>query len=1242
MKKRYFYLLMLLLLLLPLSTAAASQAEEKYEIYPIPQNEKDLGTDFTLTNEVNLVAEDGIDTPTKEFLEEILSSKSIEVNTSDQIVPSQTNILLGTKGSNGYVDNYFNKNIAYDSTIFEKIDPYVLAMDTDLEENGTIAILGKDTESAFYGLETLKMITDQISGKKIHAMQYEDYADSKWRGFIEGFYGFPWSHESRISLMEFGGKIKMNAYIYGPKDEKYHNSQWRKPYPEEELAKIQELAEVGHKTKTQFIWAIHPGFSMIDWDNYDQELGTLLAKLDQVYGAGVRQFGLFMDDISTAQSLKDTEKHMKLVKDIADWVEAKGDVKPLIYTPPFYNKAWTGEAGKPYLEAMSTLPKDVEIMWTGDDVIGTVNQPDMQWVKDFIGRDPFVWLNWPVNGYAGSRLLLGEGEHFLEKGTHNISGVVSNPLEQAELSKVAIFAVGDFAWNVDDYNSKQSWEDSFNYIAPNAASELRTIAHHASDPSPNRRGVVLEESENIKVELDEFMSKFQQEEPVEVIGEQLIDEFNQILDAITGFREKSTNEQMRKEIEPWLNSLEEVVQADKYAVQSAIAFQGDDLNTAWEELGKAANAMDRSTTFPIEKYNGKDVPAEIGAKRLVPFANKLIKQLDADIHLEIDPEAMANIPTSSYEGQNLDNMVDEDPDTYAYVKVLQKNGDWYGLDLGKTVAVKDIQIVQGRNNNDHDIFHRGILEYSTDGESWQAIGEEQSGYNVEVNNVEIEARYVRYRLTHAGVPGGKDDLWTAVRDFRVNGKQATSQIYTNVAALQEIEVKTEENLTKIQDVPAITLKPSDYIGVSLQTIEQIKEIYFQGTTDKLTLEVSENGVEWQEIAEENSYPNAAYVRLVNKKDKAITFDLEQFTIQTETFTEPVVSHNYPGTYAGKAPDLYDGDWDSKVWFNGSQDAGRYVQVDMGGLIHVKDIAVVIDDGEGDYFRQGDLQISKDGETWQTIHTFENPGDRSLNFPDHEAPYRLKRVQVDNEETRFVRLVSTEKNSKWLALNEIIVNEGMEKPGTKNLTVQAEPKGAPGNEAAHVIDGKLATFYTPEGDAQAGQLNYKLSENTKVGELLILQSPQAITDAEVFIRDLDGWHNVGSLSQSLTELDTSGYEHVLEIKIEWSGAVKPQIHEIIPVRKKAEGPAVESVADLKALVKQFGEAGEITDEEAVRKLDTHLTTVEHFEKDENVGKLVKHLQGFKQLLAYYHQQGKIIDLAYEELNKATEALIVKYE
>src|SRR5699024_3996193 len=115
---------------------------------------------------------------------------------SDQVVSRKTNILLGTRGSNGYVDTYFNENIDYNEAIFDEIDPYVLSIDKKLEENGTIAILSKDTDSAYYGLETLKMIVNQVSGKQIHSMQYADYADTKWRGFIEGFYGFPWSHES--------------------------------------------------------------------------------------------------------------------------------------------------------------------------------------------------------------------------------------------------------------------------------------------------------------------------------------------------------------------------------------------------------------------------------------------------------------------------------------------------------------------------------------------------------------------------------------------------------------------------------------------------------------------------------------------------------------------------------------------------------------------------------------------------------------------------------------------------------------------------------------------------------------------------------------------------------------------------------------------------------------------------------------------------------------------------------------
>ncbi|MEC0243381.1 hypothetical protein P4H66_26555 [Paenibacillus dokdonensis] len=47
--------------------------------------------------------------------------------------------------------------------------------------------------------------------------------------------------------------------------------------------------------------------------------------------------------------------------------------------------------------------------------------------------------------------------------------------------------------------------------------------------------------------------------------------------------------------------------------------------------------------------------------------------------------------------------------------------------------------------------------------------------------------------------------------------------------------------------------------------------------------------------------------------------------------------------------LIDGNLDTKPWFGEVQTKGKYVQVDLGGMVSVKSVAVVISDGEGDFF-----------------------------------------------------------------------------------------------------------------------------------------------------------------------------------------------------------------------------------------------------------------------------------------------------
>lgn len=996
--------------------------QQRYEIYPVPQHEKNLQGTLKLTDEVNIVLESGVDKASSDFLQRILDEKGLTYHIGAETVSNRTNILLGIKGSQAFVDQYVAKHVTYDATIFEQIDPYVLTIDPQMEEHGVIAILGQDTESVFYGLATLQMLVQQVKDNQIHAVTYEDFSDMKWRGFIEGFYGFPWTHEARMDLMHFGSRLKMNAYIFGPKDDPYHNREWRTPYPEKELEKIRALAAVGNETKTHFIWAIHPGFNMIQWEDYDQELSTLLTKLDQLYDAGVRQFGLFMDDISTAQALQDRHKHVRLITDVANWISQKGDVKSLVYTPPFYNQAWTGTDGQAYLEALSEVPKNVEIMWTGSGVVGTVNETDLAWPKQFTGREPFVWLNWSVNDYVDSRLMIGKGE-VLKKGTRNLSGVVSNPMEQAQLSKVALFAVADFTWNVDDFHDEQSWLDSFDYIEPEAADALRTIAYHVSDPSPSSHGLVLGESENLKAGLGQFSEDFAQGKSNQAAGVTLIEEFDSVLTAITDFKEQSKNEEMKAEIEPWLHCLHHVLLADKHAVQSAIAMQNGNHLAAWEALAKAADAMEQSKQYTVKKLNAPDITVEAGAKRLVPFANQLIDQLDGDVYQAIAPNSITNTQCKQ-------------------------------------------------------------------------------------------------------------------TDMQAN-------IYTNAKACQGMRVTTTDHTVHLGELKGLTLKPNEYFGIALPNLERVKQIQLKATIDQLAVEVSQNGVEWQQMMpDEIAYPNTAYVRICPTVQQAITFDLHNLDVELNRFSEPAITHNYDKVYQGELDDLLDGRLNKNVRFIGTQDEGKYIQLDLGGLLDVNNVAVVIHDGENHYFRQGDLQVSPDGENWETLHTFSHPEDKNLNFPEHEVPYRYQRVQTDGVKARYVRLISTADHHVWFALNKIIVNEGSVLPGNEDLAIQADPAGATGYEVRNAKDGKLSTAYRPMEKGR-GELLYRLVEETKLRQLMILQHPASISEANVAIRDTTGWHEVGTLSASKNTIDTADFEHVFEVRITWTD-VAPQIHEIIAI------------------------------------------------------------------------------------------------
>ncbi len=315
-----------------------------------------------------------------------------------------------------------------------------------------IAVLGKDTDAAFYGLSTLKLIINQAEGATVRELQIEDYADGQYRGFIEGYYGIPWSVEDRISLMEFGGDFKMNIYIFAPKDDEYHNSNWRTLYPDDKLEDIREMVAAGTASKCRFAWAIHPFMhDKITSANYNESLQIVKNKFQQLYDAGVRQFVISADD-----AVSDAQVQANLCRDMSAWVKEHDGTYNLVFVPQVYCTAAASWGGgytvSTYFNYFKNLT-DVELMWTGEWVCHPASQNTFTNFKSKAGKEAFMWLNWPVNDVNHKRLVMGPAEEgILSPGLTDFRGIVTNPLQQAEASKTSLFAIADFAWNTSDFS----------------------------------------------------------------------------------------------------------------------------------------------------------------------------------------------------------------------------------------------------------------------------------------------------------------------------------------------------------------------------------------------------------------------------------------------------------------------------------------------------------------------------------------------------------------------------------------------------------------------------------------------------------------------------------------------------------------------------------------------------------------------------------------------------------------------
>lgn len=626
------------------------------DIYPVVQEINYISNEgFTLNGDVNVVVHGTQEKAALPTLERILKERNISYQINNSIDSNKANILLSSDKS------HCNDCTTNENDVLSKKEGYILNASDNINTNGFIKIIGADKDGVYNGILTLDQILEQAIENKIAEVNIADYPEIGQRGFIEGFYGTPWSHEDRMSLMRDTSKYKMNTYIYAPKDDIYHREQWKELYPQEKAQELAELARVGTENNLNFCWTIHPGATL---QFTDEDYNAIIAKFEQLYSLGVRQFGVLFDDTDDWSRGKLQAEWINRINN--EFVKAKGDIEPMIVISARYNSAWGPNMNRYFKPFMETLDKDIEVMWTGHATMSNVSKDVFEWPKTATGvdKDMAVWWNYPVNDYCDQKMLMAP-LHNLNPDLDNVTGFYSNPMNQAEASKVALYSIADYTWNTDSFEYMKSWERSIEELTPEVASEFKRFASnisYLSDDGGASGPFIYDESVYLAEKIDTLNNAIQNGTSIVQPANALLAEFEIMKNDCKNINEKLTNKNLAKEIEPFIGAYEALADSGIASMKALIAANEGNIGTWMLENKEAKQKLASMNNFTVDRIEGsgpETYVVHVGTKRLKPLVSDVIAKgeefmsghLSGNVSSKVISN-IANLPEINVESNN--------------------------------------------------------------------------------------------------------------------------------------------------------------------------------------------------------------------------------------------------------------------------------------------------------------------------------------------------------------------------------------------------------------------------------------------------------------------------------------------------------------------------------------------------------------------------------------------------------------
>lgn len=615
--------------LYPLPLSAAS-----VRVFPTPQSITTVGTAVSLLGRVVIDRGPGTDSAALEIVRQTVAKAGGTLESDNAAGSGLTRVFMGTPEDNPRIKAALLAMGVEGSDALGKPEGYVLAAGLNGRQRAVV-LAGHDQDGVYYAAQTLRQVT-QDSGEA-HVV-IKDWPLMSIRGVVEGFYGFPWTHQARLDQLEFYGGQKLNTYMYSPKNDPLLREEWRQQYTGRQLEELSELIRTATRNHVRFVYALSPGMDICYSDKAD--LDTALDKLQALYRLGVKTFVIALDDIDLSLKCpEDREGNAEGERGLAaaqasfinginrQFVRENPDVSALAMVPTKFH----GTEKDPYRQELgATLDADVFVQWTGPEIVspaitsgsaeaattayGTADQP----------RRIFLWDNYPVNDFAPDRLFLGPAVG-RDRDLHKVvPGITANPMVQAYASMPALASFADYMWNGPGSDGDDSLNAAFEWIAGPDAEVQAGLKAFADLNKSWDIDELTAKSPMLKADIEEFWRSYDAGTVNDSALERraaMISSLPEVLSRVSvqGFYHDALN---------WIESAASYGEAVQDAITMlAAAKKGDESAVAAARSGLDA-ARERASQATQQAFDHPDVKPRVGDGMFEAFLERAIRESD--------------------------------------------------------------------------------------------------------------------------------------------------------------------------------------------------------------------------------------------------------------------------------------------------------------------------------------------------------------------------------------------------------------------------------------------------------------------------------------------------------------------------------------------------------------------------------------------------------------------------------------